>query len=229
MDLFRDGGHPSGSTLGKVFVLVLILLVLPVNVTLFSYPANEDCENTKYFCDYEGIDRVELNVTAVEKIEIKTVATNKTRKPIKPKTSEQLYYPIVVKISLKYEVDPLLVKAVIVAESGFNANAVSRVGAQGLMQLMPRTAKELGVIDSFNPEHNIDGGVKYLKKLLDKYQGNVEIALAAYNAGCRNVRKYRGVPPYKETRKYVKKVSALHEKYKKTNNENKKEILISQS
>lgn len=229
MDLVKGGGHPSCSALVKVFVLVLILLIMPVNVTLFSSPASENYENTKYFCDYEVKDRIELNVTAVEKVEVRTVAINNTREPNKPKTSEQLYYPIVVKISLKYEVDPLLVKAVIVAESGFNAKAVSRVGAQGLMQLMPRTAKELGVVDSFNPEHNIDGGVKYLKKLLDKYQGNVEIALAAYNAGCRNVRKYRGVPPYKETRKYVKKVSALHEKYKKSNNENKKEILISQS
>lgn len=229
MDLVKGGGHPSGSTLIKVFVLVLILLVLPVNVTLFSYPASDNYESTKYFGDDEGKDRIELNVTAVEKIEIRTVATIDTKKQNKPKTSEQLYYPIVVKISLKYEVDPLLVKAVIVAESGFNPKAVSRVGAQGLMQLMPRTAKELGVVDSFNPEHNIDGGVKYLKKLLDKYQGNVEIALAAYNAGCRNVRKYRGVPPYKETRKYVKKVSALHEMYKKSNNENEKETLISQS
>lgn len=229
MDLVKGGGHPSCSTFGKVFVFVLILLVLPVNVMLFSSPANENYENTKYFCDYEGKNRIELNVITVDKVEIRTVDTISIRKINKPKTSEQLYYPIVVKISLKYEVDPLLVKAVIVAESGFNANAVSRVGAQGLMQLMPRTAKELGVIDSFNPEHNIDGGVKYLKKLLDKYQGNVEIALAAYNAGCRNVRKYRGVPPYKETRKYVKKVSALHEMYKKLNSENVKETLISQT
>ncbi len=229
MELIKGGGHPSCSTLAKVFVLVLILLVVPVNIIRFSSSANDNYEKTKYFGGYEGKDRIEVNVTTVEKIEIRTVATIDTRKQNKPKTSEQLYYPIVVKISLKYEVDPLLVKAVIVAESGFNANAVSRVGAQGLMQLMPRTAKELGVVDSFNPEHNIDGGVKYLRKLLDKYQGNVEIALAAYNAGCGNVRKYRGVPPYKETRKYVKKVSALHEIYKKSNNENGKETLISQS
>ncbi len=145
-----------------------------------------------------------------------------------PKTPEQLYFPIIEKISSKYEVDPLLVKAVIVAESGFRVNAVSSVGAQGLMQLMPRTAKAMGVEDSFNPEHNIAGGVKYLKKLLDKYNGNIEIALAAYNAGSRNVRKYKGVPPYRETKKYIKKVSALHEKYKKTLSDSASEICVSQ-
>lgn len=217
----------SDSRLGKIVILVIVLLIVPVNFTFSSAPAKALYENTKKWDERSGsltLSEPTQTIVNIKSIKIKTKAKKR-----EVKTSEQLYYPIVVKISLKYKVDPLLVKAVIVAESGFNANAVSRVGAQGLMQLMPRTAKELGVEDSFNPEHNINGGVKYLKKLLTKYNGNVEIALAAYNAGCRNVRKYRGIPPYKETRRYVKKVSALHEMYKKSDAENDKQVLISQS
>lgn len=129
--------------------------------------------------------------------------------------TERRYYPIVLKNSKQYDVDPLLVKAIIMAESGFNPNAVSQVGAQGLMQLMPGTARALGVIDAFNPEQNIHGGVKYIKKLMDRFNGDVELALAAYNAGSRNVRKFRGIPPYPETKKYIRKVNSLLSNYKK--------------
>jgi len=106
-----------------------------------------------------------------------------------------------------------LVKAIILAESGYNPKAVSKVGARGLMQLMPRTAKWLGVKDSFNPEHNINAGVRYFRKLLNQF-GDVTLALAAYNAGGRNVRKYNGVPPYKATRYYIKKVLEYYHIYK---------------
>jgi soluble lytic murein transglycosylase-like protein len=123
------------------------------------------------------------------------------------------YDATIMKAAGKHGVDYALVKAVIKAESNFNPTAISRVGARGLMQLMPGTAYSLRVNDSFHPEDNIDGGVRYLRYLLDLYQGNVYLALAAYNAGEKAVYRYRGVPPYPETQAYVKRVLRYHEQY----------------
>ena len=115
----------------------------------------------------------------------------------------------------KYAVDPALVRALIHAESHFNSSAKSRVGAQGLMQLMPDTAKELGVTNAFNPQQNIQAGVRYLAQLLKTFNGNIKLATAAYNAGPKAVQKYNGVPPYNETKVYVQRVEILYHRYKK--------------
>jgi len=112
----------------------------------------------------------------------------------------------------KYGVDPHLARAVMRMESGGNPNAISRAGAIGLMQLMPGTARGLGV-DPKDPHKNLEGGIKYLARLTDKYDGNLTLALAAYNAGSGRVDSYGGVPPFPETQRYVKNVLALYQKY----------------
>ena len=131
--------------------------------------------------------------------------------------NDPLFRSIIQEASDRYEVEPELIHAIIMAESSYNPTAVSRKGARGLMQLMPSTAKALGVKDSFNPEHNIDGGVRYFRQLLDRFGGDVKMALAAYNAGSSRVREYQGIPPFKATRYYIDRVFSYYHLYKKAN------------
>lgn len=114
----------------------------------------------------------------------------------------------------KYDFDPDLLKAVAKAESGFDAKAVSLAGAKGIMQLMPDTARELGVKDILDPAENIAGGTKYLKKMLERYNGDVKLALAAYNAGPGSVDKFGDIPPFAETKNYVNKVQKYYQQIK---------------
>lgn len=122
---------------------------------------------------------------------------------------------LIEKYAAQSNIDPNFVKAVVRHESGFNPKAKSPCGAMGLMQLMPSTAKGLGVTNAYDAEQNIYGGTRYLKGLMDRFGNNKELALAAYNAGPNAVKKYNGIPPYRETQNYVKNIMATYERYKK--------------
>lgn len=121
--------------------------------------------------------------------------------------------PVIRQYSDLYGVDKTLIKAIIMVESCFDRYAVSRVGAKGLMQLMPATADLMGVYNVFNAKDNIKGGTRYFRQMLELFEYDVELALAAYNAGPKAVKKYKGIPPYSETQKYVKKVIKYYNRY----------------
>lgn len=121
----------------------------------------------------------------------------------------QAFQPLIAQYCTQYGVDRNLVNALIKQESGFNPNAVSSAGAQGLMQLMPETARGLGVNPS-DPVQNLEGGIRHLSGLLEQYNGNIPLALAAYNAGAGAVAKYKGIPPYKETQNYVRNILSMY-------------------
>jgi soluble lytic murein transglycosylase-like protein len=125
------------------------------------------------------------------------------------------YDQLITRTAGKYNVDPALVKAVIKTESNFNHRAVSPKGAQGLMQLMPSTAYALQVPDSFHPDNNVEGGVKYLRYLIELFRNDLSLALAAYNAGENAVIKHRGIPPYRETQNYVQRVLSQYQQYRR--------------
>lgn len=123
------------------------------------------------------------------------------------------YNRLISAAATEHQLDPALIRAVIHAESAFRPAVVSRKGAVGLMQLMPKTAAQLGVANSTAPEQNIAGGSRYLAQLLKQYNGEMALALAAYNAGSSNVRRYKGIPPFAETLAYVERVTILHKRY----------------
>jgi soluble lytic murein transglycosylase-like protein len=129
-----------------------------------------------------------------------------------PADLKKLYHPIVEKVSVKYRIDADLIHAIIRAESNYDRFAVSNKGAMGLMQLMPATAAQYGVKNVFDPSDNIEGGTRYLKDLVELYDGRTPLVLAAYNAGQEAVKKYKGIPPYPETRTYISRIQATYQK-----------------
>ena len=136
--------------------------------------------------------------------------------PVRPLDPSQItgskvadYAPQIGAAAAKYGVDPKIVSAVMQAESGGNPNAVSRTGAQGLMQLMPSTARAVGVANPFDPAENIDGGTRQIASLLSEFGGDLDLALAGYNAGSGAVKRFGGIPPYPETQHYVRKIRGI--------------------
>jgi len=149
-----------------------------------------------------------------EAIKAKTTHKPRPAATVRLTKGDHLFDPLIIKAANAHKVDPALIKAVIMAESGYNPKALSKKGAGGLMQLMPSTAEALGVEDIFDPEHNINAGVIYLKRLMAIFKGDIKLALAAYNAGVRKVKMYQGIPPFKATQFYINKVFKYYEHYR---------------
>lgn len=184
----------------SLLILALTLgMAAPAAAQIYSW---RDADGKLVVSDRPRDDKGVMNTYAVS-----GAATVRATKPLVPSAKSAKYEASISEHSLRMGVSADLVRAVIQVESAFNPTAVSTKGAMGLMQLMPATARELGVANPFEPDQNIRGGVAYLKRLLVRYNHKVELALAAYNAGMGNVEKYGDVPPFEETRNYVKKIT----------------------
>jgi len=197
--------------LNSVIILLgtMVLWAAPARGQIVSYL---DASGKRVFINS---DPTPVRVTKKTPL-LRTDATGLTPRPISTSTPEmsaaelanrEKIEDMIREVSVRYRVDPALVRAVIQTESNWNSGAVSRKGAQGLMQLGPTTAQALGVNNAFDPKQNLDGGVRYLRTLLERYNGDLDRALAAYNAGPRAVDRAGGIPQYRETRDYVQKVT----------------------
>lgn len=197
----KTGGQDVKKT---VYILAFIL------VSLMTQPCSAHAVEGFYgYKDKRGV----LHLTNVQTdYRYKPLFTEKKKTGIH--ISRSKIYRLIEKVAYKYSVEPALVKAIVKAESDFDTFAVSSAGAQGLMQLMPETAKLLKVLDPFDPQDCIDGGVRHIRSLLTHFNNDLALAVAAYNAGKSAVIKYGGIPPYKQTKKYVRNVMIYLSEYR---------------
>lgn len=194
------------SGIRKYFAAATLALALiavsesPIDADIYKY---EDSEGVLHLTNVPSDPKAKYVVVLREK-----------RVLFSPRLDTKKYDQLIFQAAEKFKLDPALIKAIIKAESNFNHRAISPVGAQGLMQLMPATAAELNVKDSFHPEKNIEGGSRYLRYLLKTYRGDLDLALAAYNAGEKAVARYNyNIPPYRETQNYVRRVKQFYREF----------------
>jgi soluble lytic murein transglycosylase-like protein len=199
---FLNGSH-------RILLLLLMSLIFCSVTAMADIYKYEDKDGVLHFTDAPTDRRFKIYMRDIRRDRKLRTTFRLTDCVRNPKEFE----PIINSCALRYGVDKSLVKAVIQAESAYNPNAVSSKGAAGLMQLMPKTAQDLNVANSFDPSENIRGGVRYLKFLLDTFKGDVPLALAAYNAGMAKVARYGGIPPYEETRNYVGRVLSYRKSF----------------
>jgi soluble lytic murein transglycosylase len=184
---------------GRAVLIGFIFILLFPGAAYCDIYAYKDTEGVWHFTNIKGDRPYRLFMRTYQK---------------RPDEFIKKYDGIIQQAARRFSLDPLFVKAVIKAESAFDHRAVSRKGAKGLMQLMPDTASRMKVNNPFNPEENIFGGTRYLGLLMDKYKNNKTLALAAYNAGPDSVDNYRGIPPYPETRTFVRRVMGYYDEYR---------------
>ncbi len=181
---------------------ILFASILLLSGTLVGVPSSLLAGSIYSYVDQQGI------------IHFTNCPSDIPRTPVQKERAGFLGGPVLKNVAMSYGLDPALIRAIIQAESGGIPHAVSSKGALGLMQLMPGTAMELGVNDPLDPVSNILGGVKYLRSMLDRFRGDLLLALAAYNAGPGTVERYKGLPPYPETRQYVRRVLIYWQYYR---------------
>jgi len=185
----------------RFFVIGLVVLLwtdVPVSADVYRYV---DENGVWHFTNIKNDSRYKIYMRTVKET---------------PTEYIEKYGNVIKQASRRFGIEPTLIMAVIKAESDFDHKAVSRKGAQGLMQLMPKTAHQMDVSNPFNPEENIFGGTQYLSVLLKRFNNNKRLALAAYNAGPEKVESYKGIPPYKETRIFVKRVLDYYRLYNRS-------------
>ncbi len=196
------------------FCFIAAFLLFATNATMRGADANpETVASATPAPRLKSTVRVDAKTGRLVRVMV-PVPVSHPRPPARPRTADPAIQALVEKTANDYNVSPALVNSVISVESGFNPSAVSWKGAQGIMQLMPATARRFGVSDAFDVKQNLEGGVRYLRFLQDTFKSD-ELAIAAYNAGEGAVTKYNGVPPYRETMAYVKKVGQQYEEAKK--------------
>jgi len=197
------------SSLNTLAVWILSALIITVGHAPIAYPFDKQEKSVK------GAPASSQTLIP-KRISARSSGKKKKSPPFTERSieGERSFSPIIIRTALRYDIDPALVMAIIMAESEYNPRAISLKGAMGLMQLMPVTARSLGVDDVFNPEQNIHAGVRHFKFLLKQLDGDVALALAAYNAGLKHVKRYKDIPPFKDTKQYLKKVFLYFKFYK---------------